>query len=67
MKLSKKRRSIFFIKENPSIVPVQLDPSNLVEGHRTKTQGSIPSCQLKMNGAEATFYNGVDQHILHAV
>ena len=55
------------MKENPTIVSVRLDQSNLVEAHRTKTQGSIPSCQLKMNGAEATFYNGVDKHILHAV
>ncbi len=55
------------MKENPIIVPVQLEPSNLIEAHRTKTQSSIPSCQLKMNGAEATFDNGVDQHILHVV
>ena len=55
------------MKENPIIVPVQLDQSNSVESHRTKTQSSTPSCQFKMNGAEATFYNGVDKHILHAV
>jgi hypothetical protein len=69
LKLSYQRKGgqFFFMKENPIIVPVQLDQSNLVEAHRTKTQGSIPSCQLKMNGAEATFYNGVDKHILHAV
>ena len=55
------------MKENPIIVPVQLDQSNLVEAHRTKTQGSIPSCQLKMNCIKVTFYKGVDKHILHAV
>ena len=55
------------MKENSIIVLTQLDPSNLVEAYRTKTQGSIPSYQLKMNGAKATFYNGVDKHILHAV
>ena len=55
------------MKENPIIVPVQLNQSNLVESHRTKTQSSILSCQFKMNGSEATFYNGVDKHILYAV
>ena len=55
------------MKENPIIVPVQLDQSNLVEAHRTKTHTDTPSCYFKINGAEATFYNGVDKHILHAV
>ena len=55
------------MKENPIIVPVQLDQSNLVEAHRTKPYTDTPSCYFKINGAEATFYNGVDKHILHAV
>lgn len=55
------------MKENPFIVPVQLDQLNLVEAHCTKTQGSIPCYQLKMNGVEATFYNRVDKHVLHVV
>ena len=50
------------MKENPIIVPVQLNqPSSY------KRYTDIPSCYFKINGAEATFYNGVDKHILHAV
>ena len=41
------------MKENPTIVSVRLDQSNLVEAHRNKTQSSIPCCQLKMNRAKA--------------
>ena len=52
------------MKENPIIVPVQLDQSNLVEA---QPYTDTPSCYFKINGAEATFYNGVDKHILHAV
>ena len=48
------------MKENPIIVPVQLDQSN-------QRYTDTPSCYFKINGAEATFYNGVDKHILHAV
>ena len=46
------------MKENPIIVPVQLNQSS---------SDHTPSCYFKINGAEATFYNGVDKHILHAV
>ena len=50
------------MKENPIIVPVQLNhPAS--EQRYTDT----PSCYFKINSAEATFYNGVDKHILHAV
>ena len=50
------------MKVNPIIVPVQIVQSNLVEPYT-----DTPSCYFKINGAEATFYNGVDKHILHAV
>ena len=68
LKLSYQRKGgQFFMKENPIIVPVQLDQWNLVESYPTKSQSSIPSCQFKMNVVEAIFYNGVDKHTLHAV
>lgn len=55
------------MKENPTIVPVQLTQAKPAEPTRTETHTSIPSCHFKMNGAEATFYNRLDKHILHAV
>ena len=55
------------MKENPMIVPVQLTQANSSETILTETHTSIPSCHFKVNGAEATFYNGVDNHILHTV
>lgn len=57
----------FFMKENPTIVPVQLTQSKPSEPTSPEIHTSIPSCHFKMNGAEATFYNGLDKHILHAV
>ena len=50
------------MKENPIIVPVQLNQSSSDQPYT-----DTPSCYFKINGAEATFYNGVDKHILHAV
>ena len=55
------------MKENLMIVPVQLTHSNSSEPTLNETHTSIASCHFKMNGAEATFYNGVDKNILHAV
>ena len=44
------------MKENPIIVPVQLNqPSS------NQRYTDTPSCYFKINGAEATFYNGVDK------
>ena len=50
------------MKENRIIVPIQLNQfaSNPPDTDTT-------SCYFKINGAEATFYHGVDKHILHAV
>ena len=50
------------MKENPIIVPVQLNQPSSDQRYT-----DIPSCYFKINSAEATFYNGVDKHILHAV
>ena len=50
------------MKENPIIVPVQLNQPSSDQRYT-----DIPSCYFKINDAEATFYNGVDKHILHAV
>ena len=63
LKLSYQRKGgQFFMKENPIIVPVQLNqPSS------NQPYTDPPSCYFKINDAEATFYNGVDKHILQAV
>ena len=50
------------MKENPIIVPVQLNQPSSDQRYT-----DIPSCYFKINGAESTFYNGVDKYILHAV
>ena len=50
------------MKENPIIVPVQLNQPSSDQRYT-----DIPSCYFKIKGAEATFYNGVDKHILNAV
>ena len=54
--------------ENQVIVPVKLSDSS-VGGKKepSNISDSSPSCQLKINGAEILFYNGVDKHILHVV
>ena len=48
---------LLFMKENPIIVPVQLNQPSSDQRYT-----DIPSCYFKINGAEATFYNGVDKH-----
>ena len=47
------------------IVPVQLTQSKPYKSTSTKTHTSILSCHFKLNGAEATFYNGLDKHSAH--
>ena len=46
------------MKENPIIVPVQLNQPSSDQPY-TDTP--------KINGAETTFYNDIDKHMLHAV
>lgn len=54
------------MNENPIIVPIQLRQAQAQE-RSTETQGVSIACELKLNDAEITFYNGIDKHILHAV
>lgn len=53
------------MNEKPIIVPVQLgvDQSEQLEVLSAPTV----ACELELNGATVTFYNGIDKHILHAV
>ena len=50
------------MKENTIIIPVQLNHTSSKQCYT-----DTPSCYFKINGAEPTFYNGVDKYILHAV
>ena len=52
------------MKENPIIVPVQLNQTKQAESISSKIH---PSCQFQMNGTEVTFYNEAYKYILNAV
>ncbi|MGL4972458.1 MAG: hypothetical protein ACRC6H_04885 [Culicoidibacterales bacterium] len=53
------------MNEQPIIVPIQLGTT------QSEQSAVIPAptiaCELELNGAAVTFYNGIDKHILHAV
>lgn len=62
-----RKGGLFFMKENPIIVPVSLSDSNLKSHSVSETNKNTPVCHFKIKDAEVTFYNGVNKYILHAV
>lgn len=54
------------MKENSMIVPVAL--SDCLKSPSVSSNGrETPVCHFKFKETEVTFYNGVNQYILHAV
>ncbi|MGL6249043.1 MAG: hypothetical protein ACRC3A_08080 [Culicoidibacterales bacterium] len=53
------------MNEKPIIIPIQLE-TNQPEQSAVITAPTV-ACELELNGASVTFYNGIDKHILHAV
>ena len=55
------------MKEKPMIVPVALSDSDLKSHSGSATSQDTPVYHFKVKDAEVTFYNGVNQYILHAI
>ncbi|MGL6009251.1 MAG: hypothetical protein ACRC1D_07340 [Culicoidibacterales bacterium] len=53
------------MNEKPIIVPIQLGAAH-IEPSEVVSAPAV-ACELELNGASVTFYNGIDKHILHAV
>lgn len=51
-----------------TIVPVKLDPlPTETSSADSFQQTAVPSCVIKTSATEISFFNGVDEHIIHAV
>lgn len=55
------------MKEKPMIVSVAWSDSDLKSHSESVTSKDTPVCHFKVKDAKVTFYNGVNQYILHAV